>query len=262
MNCKNCKNTLEQDAKFCADCGAKVIDHRITMGHLATEMKEGFFSIDSSKPIRTYLHMFTKPEEVIGGYINGVRKKYINAFSYLTIALTFSSFFFFIFLKWFPDALNFGSNIDTANLQNKQANDLKVKWNSILFEYSSILVFATIPLLAIICRITFLKNKLYNYAEHLIITLYTYSHSSISAITLYLLMVWNDTIFFVVATISLPLQTIYYAYVLKKLYRLSVSQIILKTLLFMLIFAVFFFIIVIIVSLCLFASGAFDNLIE
>ena len=98
MLCKNCQNTLDIDSKFCQNCGAKVIDQRITMGHLASEMKEGFFSIDSSKPARTFIHMFTKPDEVIGGYINGVRKKYINAFGYFTLALTLSSFFFFVFL--------------------------------------------------------------------------------------------------------------------------------------------------------------------
>lgn len=59
MNCKNCKTLLEDSSKFCNECGAKVINHRITLGYLWGEAKEGLFSLDSSKPIRTFIDMFT-----------------------------------------------------------------------------------------------------------------------------------------------------------------------------------------------------------
>ncbi|WP_369598046.1 DUF3667 domain-containing protein [Mesonia mobilis] len=43
--------------------------------------------------LKTYAHLFTQPHIVIGDYINGVRKKYLNVVSYITIALTLAGFY-------------------------------------------------------------------------------------------------------------------------------------------------------------------------
>jgi hypothetical protein len=138
MLCKNCQNTLNQNSKFCQSCGAKVIGHRITMGHLATEMKEGFFSIDSSKPVRTFTSMFHKPEEVIDGYIIGTRKKFIHAFGYFTIAITLSSFFYFIAFNFFPDSMTAAFNLYGSSAGQEEMNaDIQKK----VFEYQSFLFF-------------------------------------------------------------------------------------------------------------------------
>ena len=106
MKCKNCSELLTSKTNYCPECGAKAITHRLTLRYLLSEIYHAFFSIDSNKPVRTFIDLFKKPEEVIGGYIDGVRKKYIHAFGYFTIAVTFSSIFYFIFLKFFPETLD------------------------------------------------------------------------------------------------------------------------------------------------------------
>ncbi len=263
MECKNCKNTLDQSDKFCNDCGAKIINHRITMGHLATEMKEGFFSIDSSKPARTFFHMFTKPDEVIDGYINGVRKKYIHAFGYFTLALTLSSFFFFVFLKWFPNILDF--TINNANMGDnitQEQLDLQSKFTKGMFEYSSLMFFITIPLTALISRLVFLKNKKYNYAEHLIINLYSYSHISIVTTLLYFLTMWSQEVFTIISMSALFFQILFYCYVLKRLYKLSIGQIFLKLILFLFLLFVVSILILIAGGIFGYFMGAFDEIID
>ncbi len=257
--CKNCQLTLSDNDSFCNACGAKVIDRRITMKTLLTEFATAFFSIDSSKPVRTFFHLFSKPEVVIGGYIDGVRKKYIHAFGYFTIAVTLSSFFFFVFLKWFPDALNYQSSMFSANAeQAKMSADI----NKSIFEYTSLIFFLTIPFLAAISRLVFLKNKKYNYAEHLIIALYAYSHVSILVTLLYLMTVWYFPVFQVITIAALPIQVIFYGYVLKRLYGLSVLQILLKTLLFGLILIPLLFITMLIIGIIMYAGGYMDGMIE
>lgn len=262
MICKNCKTHLKNDDKFCSNCGAKVIDHRITLKHLFHEAKESFYSLDTNKPLLTFLHLFNKPEEVIGGYINGVRKKYINAFGYFTIAVTLSSFFFFIFLKWYPNLMDF--TVERAAMPNvsKEQLELQTQVTKTFFEYSSLMFFLTIPFTALISRIVFLKNKKYNYAEHLIINLYSYSHVSISTTLIYFLTIWNQTIFSIVSLFAIIIQITYYAYVLKRIYQLNAEQIILKTLLFLAILFVFMFVLIVLGIIIGYTTGFFDPIIE
>lgn len=42
--------------------------------------------------------LWMKPEDVINGYVNGLRKRYMSAFSYFAVALTLGSIYMFIFL--------------------------------------------------------------------------------------------------------------------------------------------------------------------
>ena len=117
---------------------------------------------------------------VIDGYVNGVRKRHINAFGYFTIALTFSSFFFFVFLKWFPNLLDYSvQSVNYSDAYSKEQLELQSNFTKTMFEYSSLVFFLTIPLMSLVSRIVFWKNKKYNYAEHLIINL-LYLFASIS----------------------------------------------------------------------------------
>ena len=50
--------------------------------------------------------MFSAPHRVIGEYIGGVRKKYVNVISYFAIAITFSGIQIFIVRKFFPETLD------------------------------------------------------------------------------------------------------------------------------------------------------------
>ena len=57
------------------------------MRSIAADINEQFLNIDN-KFLKTFFHLFTKPDVVIGGFINGTRKKYINVIQYLAISLT------------------------------------------------------------------------------------------------------------------------------------------------------------------------------
>ena len=85
MNCKNCDANLNQNSDYCNNCGAKVIRNRLTIKTLFSHFSEQFLNYDN-KFLQTFIHLFTKPEDVIGSYINGTRKKYVNVISYFAIA--------------------------------------------------------------------------------------------------------------------------------------------------------------------------------
>lgn len=254
MNCKNCEFPLSSNDKFCSNCGAKVITNRITLRYIASEVYEGFLSIDSSKPIRTFLGLFSKPEVVIGSYIDGTRKKYINAFGYFTIAVTLSSFFWFVFSNFFPASLE-----SLGSLMAKQnPNDPDVSENVLqaTIEYQTLISFASIPLLALISRIVFLKNKKYNFAEHLLINMYAYSHGTIVMTLIYFLTIPFKGLFAIIAIVSVPAIILYYSFVLKRLYSLSIIKTILKTLLFIPIMLLFYLAIIICIGIYMFLTGS------
>lgn len=257
MKCKNCENSLLETDKFCNDCGAQVVKNRLTLKFLFNEFYRSFFSIDSNKPVLTFIDLFKRPEEVIGGYIEGVRKKYIHAFGYFTIAITISSLFYFFALKFYPDLFDGTFNFAQDNEAQKEFGK---KLTTSVFDYQNLLFFAAIPLLAFLSWILFYKKK-HNYAEHLIINLYVYSHCSIITILLYILTLWNKTLFDFVALSSFFIQIVLYAYVLKRLYALTLLQIIKKTVLFILILIPLYLIVIALAILFINLSGGMDAFI-
>ncbi len=234
MECKNCTINLREGDKFCAHCGAKVIDQRLTIKHLAAESSAVFFNLDSNKPIKTFLDLFRRPEEVINGFIQGVRKKYINAFGYFTIALTFSGLFAFLHRKWVP---NLYENMVAGLYDTQTQTDFFISYMETFYEYQSLVLLAMVPLLAFISKLVFFKDKRYNYTEHLVINTYAYSHITILTNILFISTMWNETLFAYVSMFSLPLQMLYYFFCLKRLYTISLSKMILKTLLFLVVLA-------------------------
>jgi hypothetical protein len=246
MKCKNCNQQLQESDQFCNMCGAKVIEHRLTLKHLAKESGAIFFNIDTNKPIKTFLDLFRKPENVINGFIQGVRKKYINAFGYFTIALTFSGLFAFIHRKWYPTL--FESMVE--GLYDTQIQtDFFMSFMGSFYEYQSLILLAMVPLLAFMSKLVFLKNKRYNYTEHLVINTYAYSHITILTNILYISTIWNETLFTYLSMFSLPLQMLYYFYCLKKLYSISIGKMLLKTLLFIVILGAVYFVLIILAGI-------------
>lgn len=258
MNCKNCDHPFNDRDNYCRNCGGKIIRNRLTIKNLFAHFSEQFLNYDN-KFLQTFLNLFKQPEDVIGGYISGLRKKYVDAVSYFAIALTLSGFFYFIFLKWFPDALNFSDAFMEMDQTQQQLNS---EINTTIFEYQGLIFFLFIPILAIMSRLVFLKNKKYNFSEHLVINLYAYSHLSISVTILYFLTIWFPQIFWVVALLVLPLQVLYFAYALKRLYQLDLAQIILKTMLFFVILIPIIILIMIVVIVVLYMNGFYDEIIE
>jgi hypothetical protein len=106
MNCKNCHTELISDSDFCNRCGSKVIRNRLTFKNLFEHFSDTFFNYDN-KLLRTFIDLFIRPEVVIGGYIDGIRKRYVNPISYFGLAITFSGLYLLILNKFYPEALDF-----------------------------------------------------------------------------------------------------------------------------------------------------------
>jgi len=252
MNCKNCDIVLQPNTNYCQDCGAKVIRNRLTLKNLWQDFGYNLFNVDNTF-FRTVKQLFVKPESVIDGYINGLRKKYLSPTAFFTFAISLSGFFLFIQQKFAPDAMK---DFGTLYGDNQQIGESTQELLNNLFEYQSLIFFATIPFIALISRLVFLQNKKYNFTEHLVISTYGYSLCSICTIAIYSLTVWNSTLYLYITYFVLILQMLYFAYILKRIFELSMEEIILKTLLFLAIFFVLYILLIIltIVYLILFTD--------
>ena len=172
MNCKNCKFSLRTDYSYCPACGAKVIHERITFRGLIHDFMERYFNVDNTL-VRTLVHLYTKPEVVIQGYLNGIRRKYLNPASLLAIALTLSGLSLFIMKNYAWDLIDFGlmsNNIDEATNRRMVASNL---------EFSSFIFLAYVPIIALAGLLSF-NGKNLSFVEHIITTIYLLANYSIA----------------------------------------------------------------------------------
>ncbi len=241
MECKNCSQLLESSDNYCNNCGARVIRNRLTTRKLWDDFSTQFLNYDN-RFLRTFIAMFRDPVSVIDGFIGGLRKKYVTVLSYFAIAVTYAGFYTFINQKFFPEA--YQSLFESVN-SSAEHTELSTASYQFIIEYQAFIFFLTIPLLAVISRLVFLRNKKYNYAEHLVINLYTYSQASIVITTIGFFAQLDPATFRVFSFLALLLQILYFSYVLKKLFQLSLLKIILKTLLFFLIIVVVYILLIV-----------------
>ena len=179
MSCKNCEYTLKFEDNYCPQCGAKVIKNRLTFKNLWEEINERVFNLDNNF-FRTFLFLFTKPHEVINGYVHGVRKKYMDPVSYLGIALTFSGLFLFILRKYFFDKLSFefpGSTMDSEAMR---------KVMLVTMDFNSFVFLFYIPVVTLAGWLMY-NNRRYLLTEYLVQSTYSLAHFSLFTIPLSIL---------------------------------------------------------------------------
>lgn len=222
MNCKNCSSSLTAESNFCNFCGAKVIRNRLTFRSIWAEVVTNFINIDNTV-LKTYLHLFYKPELVIGHYIEGVRKRYFNVISYYALALSLAGLQIFILRKFFPESL------DISVLVPENTPQMDVSWT---YDYYSILALINIPLYALISKITFSGLRKFNFTEHLVIMTYIFAQYTIFSFPIILVAVALGGNFYIINYILFLLLFPYTAYIYKKLYSLTLSKIIIRTLIF------------------------------
>ncbi|MAU15889.1 MAG: hypothetical protein CMH46_10160 [Muricauda sp.] len=170
MNCKNCDTRLRTDFLYCPACGAKVIRNRITFKNLWVDFLERYFNLDNTF-IRTFVHLFTKPEVVIEGYLQGIRRKYLNPISYIGIALTLSGIIVFLMAK----SIDF---MEFDILETGSQTVYQEKLMGFILDYQALIFIIFIPLMAISGWLCFDKKK-YNFAERMIIFMYALAHFSL-----------------------------------------------------------------------------------
>lgn len=224
MKCKNCRTEISEQDDYCKSCGGKVIRNRLSFKNLFDHLSETFFNYDN-KLLRTFVQLFKQPEDVIVGYINGVRKKYINPISFFGLALTLSGLSILIIKKFYIEYLDFSVILEGTNVPDEILKNI----SSESLEYNSLFYSILVPLFALISWVTFLDKK-YNFTEHNIIYLYTMSLLNILLVVLaQLALLIAPTYYLIFSIFSYPLMFIYNCYVLNRIFQLSIFQLILRS---------------------------------
>ena len=260
--CKNCDAPLNLDQAFCPSCGAKRMYNRLNWSNLTEDFVDRFLNIENNF-LRTFFALFNKPEDVIGGYIDGMRKRYLSAFSYFAISLTITGLYTFVFRKWFMTDDRFRQGItatDGVDVKGTvEATKEMINW---VFEYQSILTFVNIPFYAVVSKLVFWNYKKYNFIEHVVIYLYVYSHTQIVASILGILFMWSSVAQIVISSLLMFVYVGYTAFVLMRLFDLTIEKIVLKTILFIVVFLILSILFFGIASALLYKIGVFDTFIE
>lgn len=258
MNCKNCHTELQEQDDYCRNCGGKVIRNRLTLRNLFEHLSETFFNYDN-KLLRTFTQLFKEPEDVIVGYINGTRKKYVNVISYFALAITLSGLQIYILQKFQTDLTLY----DTSTEIGKSQQAVFEKTYKFTSDYQSLVMMLYIPIYALIARLTFLGIKKFNYTELIVIFLYSQAQVSICMAALTLIVVpFNIISIQVLGLITAPIMFLYYAYCLKRVFGLNLSQMLLRTLIFIGIMGVLIILMGIVSAIYMYSSGTLDTMIE
>lgn len=251
MNCLNCNNVLRTDFSFCPDCGGKVIRQRLTNKSLAYDFFERYFNLDNTF-IKTLRHMILKPENVCGGYIAGLRKKYLNPVSMLAISLTLSGFILFLMKKIAWSSIDFSRISYTKTPAGGEGTE---KIMSATMEYSSILYLLYIPILAMVSYLIF-NNKKYNYAEHIVISIYAItSFSIISAIYSITALLINSQFYIDFAILYTFIMILFCIYVTYKNSMVSFKSLFWRIPIFLMMFSIGYFAISFLTVIMLFITG-------
>jgi hypothetical protein len=255
MECKNCAFALSVDDNFCTNCGAKVIRNRLTIKNLFEHFTEQFLNYDN-KFFQTFLNMFRRPEDVIGSYISGTRKKYVNVVSYFAIAITAAGLLLFVLNKYFPEFMNMSS---IAQKGTEEFNQKNLEFTQ---EYQSLLMMLYLPFYALISRLVFLNKKQYNYTEHLVIFMYITAQIALAQFLLIIPLAFIRGIDFgIVSLLLIPLMIVFSAYCLKRLYGLNLGEILLKTMIFLLILFIIAIIAMVVMAFLMFKYEMFPELL-
>lgn len=252
MNCKNCETTLKNKDGYCSNCGARVIEERITLAFIFKELLDKVLSVDN-KLLKTFCHLFTRPHQVIDGYINGIRKRYFNPFSYLLISITLAGISFYLMKNFAIHSLEIAPSTSSSTNPFQSKGMAKEVFNFI-FDFQALITAISIPLYGFVSWIVFLNKKRYNFLEHLIIYIYTTAQFSIlnfiiTTPLLYFQVGKLNTLIFIM---SILCSIIYNTYVLIKLFNLTFIQTFLKLLYFILIGSVLYFIISIVSGIAMY----------
>ena len=208
----------------------------MTFGNLFSHLSETFFNYDN-KLLRTFIDLFKKPEVVIGGYINGVRKRYVNPISFFGLTLTVIGLEWLILQKFFPNLMNMSSislNGDETFLED---------FIDLFQKYSSIIMMLFVPIYAIISRIVFFDKKKYNYTEHIAAFTYMLAVISLIGAVLNIICVSLGYDIGAVTYINSFIQVLYISYCFKRLYKLNIAEIIGRTFLSFVVYMVLYIII-------------------
>ncbi|TCK68664.1 uncharacterized protein DUF3667 [Winogradskyella wandonensis] len=225
MHCKNCEIPLSKNQNYCFECGARVIKNRLTIKALFQQINAEFLSMDN-KLFKTFIHLFTKPEAVIVGYINGTRKKYINVIQYFAIALTFLGIQVFLMEHWVNNPELYESTFfdNLSNLPGQEKNPFFKKMEFEEFNsFQSLFYTISIPFSALATWLTYWLAgfRRYNFTEHVVLNLYYGAQIIIISAFFYIAFLAFGYNYFTLNAIISILTFFYLFYVLKRVFSTS-----------------------------------------
>ncbi|MFP2996580.1 DUF3667 domain-containing protein [Spongiivirga sp. MCCC 1A20706] len=244
MYCKNCATYLPYQNDFCGSCGAKIVKNRFTVKSIFNEAREEYL-VSDNKLFLTFWHLLIKPELVIQGYIEGIRKRYLNVIAYVAVSLTVLGIYVFLLKNFYTDDTLI-NEFNTSMLGNRKLEDLTPEQKEKFIESSKmfsdvmgkfidflgLITIVTTPINAIASYLIFITKRKHNYAEHVVINYYMAAQASIAsslALILLLPLFGNSPIPPLVIT---PLTIFYQGYLFKRLYNISIFESFYKTILF------------------------------
>ncbi len=225
MECKSCSYSQPTDFKFCPECGGKVIHNRLTLKNLFEDIFQRFFDIDNTF-LRTFRHLFAKPDLVIDSYVQGVRKRYINPLAYFGIALTLSGLMLFVMKRFYMDQLDYDVYDQGVN------TEVMDEVMNVLFDLNTLLFVIYVPIFAIAGWLTFNKKN-YNLTEFSVFAIYVLAHWSILSFPFSIgTLVLAPEYYLVLGYPFLVLLIGFAIFAMQRLNRFSTGQMILRTTLF------------------------------
>ncbi|MGJ8685225.1 MAG: DUF3667 domain-containing protein [Nonlabens sp.] len=219
--CKNCTTRYTNKFNFCPNCGAKWVDYRLTPRKITGEFTEKYLGTDNVF-LKTCFTLFRFPEDVINGYITGQRKKYVNVINFFFISLTLFGLHIFILKTFYPEL------IGLADLTGE--NETIGVYLSAFLDYTGLFTSIFIPFYALTGWVVF-YNKSYNYVEHLVLFGYVYGVINILTILSTPIIIIGSFNFLDFSYISLIINILLIAWYYKRIFKLSLWNTALKTLL-------------------------------
>ena len=254
MVCKNCGTPHSKNQRYCFECGARIIRNRLTLKALFEQINVEFFSVDN-KLLKTFLHLFSKPEAVIVGFIEGTRKKYINVVQYFAIALTLIGLQVFLMEKVFNDPALYQSDFFDwlSKLPGQEHNVMtngEMEFNEVN-SLQSIFTTINVPFSALTTWFIFWVTGMrqFNFTEHIVINLYYGAQIGIVTAVIYIICLGLGINFFTIAIFTTAITFIYFVFLLKRVFKLNILNTIAYFVLIMVGFGVLFTLLSIIVAL-------------
>lgn len=165
MNCKSCDTEINPSAHYCNNCGAKIVEGRLSLVGTWHEFVGPFFSWDNNF-WKTITHLTTQPDTVLRAYISGARNKYFKPFPFIILYATIGLLFYKVF----------GINQVNQDFMQVQMGDspgmeLGAKINKLITTYYNFFTIGMIPFYAFMSWRAFPRKQI-NFSEHLVIQCY------------------------------------------------------------------------------------------
>ncbi len=264
--------------KFCASCGAEVVRERITLRKLIFDFFSEFFGWDN-KYFITIKTMLSTPQIVIGGYIEGIRKKFMKPLPFMLISVTIATLAFNIFSDRYIE-LNQAITIQQQDqiegiFEQMAANDPKfknpykdpnykqeqikgaIKVQKFLLKYFNLIILIALPIYTLLTFLVF--GKKFNYGEHLVANTYVIGVTFLFTTVVFLLSVLIHPSIYL---LSMIFTFLFYTYAFKKLYGLDAEDTIIKILKFFGLLIIVFILFVLITLAAGFLAAMLSNMFK